>query len=384
MFGRDIRWSDEPELEERALETVTVSDLGVAFTLAQTEILGGSSEQTSLPAVYRSVSLISDLGASLPLEAIGRNGVAEPFPPPILEHPNPAETYNTTLRKIFTSLLFRGNAYLWARTRDSIGNITSAYVLNPDEVSVAWDRAELYPLYSWRDRPMEVNREIFPISINHWPGRLKGVGPIEAARLMFSGMRSEARMARRIFEDEATPTGILKVPRALTKPEAEEVQEMWEESHAGRKRPAVLSGGVEFDPITINPVDAQFIEQRNFSIQEVARLFGLPGYFLLVPSGDPLTYSTTEGLMRIFLTTTLNPTYLEPVEEVFSLMLPEGITARFNAAELLRADTQTRYAAYQAGLAAGFLTIDEVRATEHLPGIEPSTIRPREATNAGE
>lgn len=368
VLGRDIRWSDRP-LETRSLEQIT--DIGIAFANAQAEIL--AAPPTNLPAVYRAVQLISDIAASLPLEAIGSDGVALPITPQVLLRPDPTTTYNASMRKIVASLLLRGNAYVWARTRSQDQQIQSVYVLNPDEVSVAWDRARLYPVYAWRDRNMEPNAEIFPIAINQWPGNLVGMGPIEASRLMFSGMQAEANLSRRLMEDEATPTGIVKVPRTLTQPEAAEVQTMWEESHGGRKRPAVLSGGAEFDPITINPVDAQFIEQRNFSIQEVGRLFGLDGFFLLVESGGSLTYSTTEQLLRLFLVMTLNPTYLEPIQQVFSLMLPEGISARFKTDEILTADIKSRYEAYAIGITNEFLDPDEVRRIEGRAPFDQTT-----------
>lgn len=370
LFGRELVWS-EP-LEIRSLEPV-VTDIGVAFSTAIAEAEGTTSSH-SIPAVYRSVQLITDIVAALPMESIGADGLAHPINSDLLTQPNPLEIYNSTLRKIVASLLLRGEAYLRPVTFSNTGQIRSVQVLNPDEVTVSWDSLQMYPVYSWRNRTLRRLEEIYPISMNLWPGRLKGIGPIEAARLMYSGIRSEANMARRIFEDEATPTGLLKVARALTKPEADQVRDDWETSHGGRKRPAVLSGGVEFEQITINPVDAQFIEQRNFSVQEVARMFGLDGWFLNVESGSSLTYTTTEGLFRQLLTTLISPTYLEPIEQTFSLLLPQGERARFNTDEVLRADLEARYRSYEIGLRAGFLTPDDVRQSERLPRLERSLL----------
>jgi HK97 family phage portal protein len=372
ILGREIRWS-EPPPETRALEQ---ADIGVAFAEAIAEAEGYAD---TLPAVYRAAQITTDLPASLPLEAIGRTGIADPLTPELLTQPNPLETYTTTIRKLVGSMVWRGTGYMRAITRTTSGLITTAEVLNPDEVTVTWDRARINKLYKWRDRPMELWREIFPVSINEPPGALTGRGPIEAARLLIEGAKAEARMARTIFEADVVPPGVLKVPRPLTQPEAEAVQDSWSSAHGGgRKRPAVLSGGVEFEALTINPVDAQFLESRNFSIQEIARLFGLPGYFLLVASGESMTYSTTEGLMRLYLTLTLSPTYLEPIEKMFSMMLPVDQTARFRRSELLAADLTNRFEAYRVGLEAGFLTVDEVRTAEHLPPIETPAPRPRE------
>jgi HK97 family phage portal protein len=276
-----------------------------------------------------------------------------------------------TLAKIVASLVWRGNAYLWPRTRarDS-GDIESIYVLNPDEVTVRWDNYQLYPVYEWRGVELEEGRDLFHIRINAWPGRLTGVGPITAARLLIQGAKAEQSTARHLYEQDAQPGGVLQVPQRLEASEAQKVLEAWELGHAGNKRPAVLSGGVEWKSITLSPADAEFLASRAFSTQEVARAFGLFGLFLLVDDGGNLTYSTTEGLFRLFIATTLRPTYLEPIEQTFSRMLPGRQRAQFVTAELLEADLQSRYAAYETGLRAGFLTIDEVRRLEHLPRLE--------------
>jgi HK97 family phage portal protein len=354
-------------LERRELEQVT--DIGLAFTARQAELLATGDE--TIPAVYRSSQVIADTVASLGMVAVGGDGIAEPVTPAILELPNPAETYQATMAKIVSSLIWRGNAYLWVRERaEATGEVSSIYVLNPDEVTVQWDTLRLYPVYSWRNREMVEGRDLFHLAINHWPGRVTGLGPVEAARLMMIGIKAEQATARHLYENDAAPSGVLQVPQRLEAAEAAKVLEAWELGHTGTKRPAVLSGGVEFKPLTLTPADAEFLAERAFSVQEIARMFGLFGLFLLVDDGGNLTYSTTEGLFRLFIATTLRPTYLEPIEQTFSRMLAGRTRAQFVTAELLEADLTSRYAAYETGLRAGFLTVDEVRRLEHLPKME--------------
>lgn len=366
IFGREVTWA-EPVPSEGQFE-LEVTDIGVAFARAETELLGETRSHSSIPAVFRSVQLLSDMVASLDLrQMIGR--VMDAETPPILANPNPLETYHDFMVKVMLSLLWRGNAFLRVITRDRLGNPVSCQVLDPDEVSVNWDRHRLFAEYVWRDRPLELDKEIFHISLNKAPGDLLGMGPIEAARHMLIGVWAQQKMAGSLFEDNATPSGVLEVPQPLSKEEAEEALELWELKHSGSKRPAVTSGGVTFKPLTINPVDAQFIESRNFSVQEIARMFGLPGVFLLVSSGDSLTYNTEEGLMQQFLTLTLQPSYLEPIEQVFTRMLPKGRSARFDTTQLLKADLKSRYEAHEIGLRNGWLTINEVREWEGLAPI---------------
>lgn len=367
ILGQEIRWSDKPPTHRRSLDQTTVTDIGIAFQRKIDQLEG--REPTGLPAVFRANQILTDIVASLHMEQMmGKTATDET--PPLLTSPNPAETYHTTVSKIMASLLFRGNAYLWPRTRDEIGNVQSVYVLNPDEVGVTPDIRNLYPTYTWRGKDMEPDTEIVHISLNNWPGHYVGVSPITAARFMLEGASAEMALASKLMTDDGTPgTGAITVPEKISMTEAQEILDVWMETHGEKKHPGVLGGGSDWKTLSFAPIDAQFIEQRNFTIQDVARLYGMHGFFLLVDSGSSLTYSTTESLFRLFLTMTLAPTYLERIEQAFSRLLPSGRRARFNVDQILRADIEARYRAYALGLDNGFLTVNEVRGMEGLPPV---------------
>lgn len=373
IFGKQVVWSEPSKVESRStLAQVTVNDLGIAFLTKMAEMAGRSGE--TIPAVFRAMQFISDTVAGLHMEEIERGTVNQPTPR-ILLQPNPAEVYQDTINAITNSLLFRGNAYLIPRTYDDLGFATSLIVANPDEVKCEWDANKIYPKYEWRDRPMEAGREIIPIPLNRWPGRPDGVSPISACRLMLEGAYAEQNLASNLMLEDSTPAGTLNFPEKITGTEAKKILEVWEETHQGRKRPGVLGGGATWSPMSFSPVDAQFLESRTFTVQEIARMFGLHGLFLLVPSGDSLTYSTTESLFRLTLSTTISPTYLTKIEQAFSRMLPSGRTAKFITDELLIPDASARYEALGALIRAGFkpaaalaeLGLDPVEHTGLLP-----------------
>ena len=52
---------------------------------------------------------------------------------------------------------------------------------------------------------------------------------------------------------------------------------------------------------------------------------------------------------------------------------PRGHRVRFALDDFLRSDTAARYDAYTKALAAGFLTLDEVRRLENLPTLPGAT-----------
>jgi phage portal protein BeeE len=81
--------------------------------------------------------------------------------------------------------------------------------------------------------------------------------------------------------------------------------------------------------------------------------------------GNSMTYSNVTQDSIQFVRYTLRP-WLSRVEQALSMLLPRGQNARFILDDMLRADTATRYAAYETGLRAGFLTINEVRTMEDM------------------
>ena len=61
-----------------------------------------------------------------------------------------------------------------------------------------------------------------------------------------------------------------------------------------------MSGELSYVPVDPPLERQQFIEQREYSAREVARVFGIPGWMLGISSGDSLTYCNTSEQMRAF------------------------------------------------------------------------------------
>lgn len=332
----------------------------------------GAYTGEGIAALFRGFMFLANRVAALRMEQLMGKTVT-PELPPLLDQPNPLESYRITMIKIMYSLLFRGNAYIWIRSRENgTGIIRSIYVLNPDEVSVQGDALNLYPEYRWTGIPgrtMEQGKEIVHIPLNLFPGYWKGVSPVEAFRIGLEGIQAEQEMARDLMVNNGSPSGILKDETVTTASEASAILDLWEASQerTGRRGgPRVMGKTTSWEKMTFAPLDLQFLEQRKFSVQEIARLLGLDPFFLGEQSGGSMTYSTTESLLRLALTQTIEPDYLNPIEEAFTSMLPSGRRARFDVDEILRADMEARYRAGVMGVRNGLITKNEWREGEGL------------------
>ena len=137
---------------------------------------------------------------------------------------------------------------------------------------------------------------------------------------------------------------------------------------------------MKYAPIFISPKDAQWIEARQFTTTEIARLFGVPASLMLTGvDGNSQTYSNVEQEWIAFTRFTLTQ-YLRKIEEALTALAPLGQTIRFNIEGLLRSDTLTRYQAHQIAISTGFETINEAREIEGRPPLDTPT--PEEDTDA--
>jgi HK97 family phage portal protein len=200
-----------------------------------------------------------------------------------------------------------------------------------------------------------------------------GMSPLEHARTaMRTGIALDTYAAN-VLENGAFPAGVLTHPGRLSDEQRISLRDTWTRMMTGvanAGRPALLEGGVTYQPVTLNPADLQFLEQRAFSATMIARIFRVPPHMIGAASGDSQTYTNVEAESLKFVTYTLRP-WLVAIEQAVTadpdLMDAPGLYAEFLTDAILRTDTLTRYQAY--ALAGSFLTVNELRRLENLPEI---------------
>jgi HK97 family phage portal protein len=117
--------------------------------------------------------------------------------------------------------------------------------------------------------------------------------------------------------------------------------------------------------------DAQFLQQRELSAREIARIFRVPAWAIDAPTGDSLTYANVGEQNRALVTHSLRP-WLVRIERAISNdsdLCPGGTYVQFELDGLLRADAKTRAETYTLALNAetGWMRREEIRELEDLP-----------------
>jgi HK97 family phage portal protein len=205
---------------------------------------------------------------------------------------------------------------------------------------------------------------------------LRGLSPITQCRLALELSSNLQASARSYFRNGSRPSGVLSLAGPQSEHTAEKIRERWDARHAGTEnmhRVAVLSGEATFTPIAFSPDDAQFLQQRELSAREVARIFRIPSWAIDAGSPDSMTYSNVTQQSRALIDYSLRP-WLVRIERAISGdadLCPGGTYAQFELDALLRGDADSRSTVYQRALGDGthaaWLTVDEVRALEDLP-----------------
>ena len=352
IFSNLINRKVEPT-ETRAVEALIPSRSITTVTMDSALTLG---------AVYRCINIIATSISQCPI-GVYKNEVTPISVPSFISQPTLGISQRQFLYKTATSLALDGNAY-WYITRKGDGTPVNIEVLPVGQVTV-----EL--LSDGSIRYIYNGTNIDPVNLQHLKlcdiaGRPTGLGAIQSAKLDIQNAIDIRNYATEFFSDGAVPSGILNTDQHLNADQAEALKARFVASQQ-TNTPAVLSNGLAYQQLTLSPKDLQWLDTRAFSIQDIARIFGVPASFLLATSGDSQTYANLETVNRAFVTFTLM-TYFGVIEDALSSLLSRTVTAKFKLDAFLRGDTLTRYNAYTHALSAGWLTTDEVR---ELEGLEP-------------
>lgn len=332
----------------------------------------------ALGAFYACVTLLSDTIASLPINAYREidGACVEIEPQPRLfagTGPFPETTWFEWLWMLVESLAVTGNGFGVVTARDpQTGLPIGVMPVHPDVMMAGFEQT---PGADWPEIVYRVNGVRIPaddvVHVKRFPiaGRPLGMSPIQnAAAAVGLGLAAE-RYGLQYFRDSANPSSVLESDLPLDDEASRRLQQQWVATHGGKRRPAILSGGVKWRPIAISPNESQFLETRQFQRSEIAMWFRIPPHMI----GDT-TKATTWGTgleqQSIgFVTYTLRP-WLTAIEQALSRLLPRGQFAKFNIDGLLRGDVKTRWEAYNLGRNTGVYSVNDIRALEDLPPVE--------------
>lgn len=337
---------------------------------------GPHGSAMNLGAFYACVTLLSDTVAALPIKAYRNKGnvrvAVDPQPKLMQDSPYPGLTWFDWLWMLMESLAVTGNAFGYITSRDEMGKPMAIMPVHPDCIQVDPEPRGsdwLNPTYRIEGKVVDSD-DILHIKRYPIAGCAVGMSPIEKAAHDIGLGLSAQRYGLRWFKDSADPSGVLTTEQQLDDSQVKSTLKRWLQSHQNRRLPAVLSGGLKWQPIHITPNESQFLETRGFQRSEIAMWFRIPPHMIGDTEKSTSWGTGIEQQSIGFTTYTVNP-WLICIEQALSAFLPKKQFVKFNIDGLLRGDVKTRWEAYQMGRDSGVYSSNDIRALEDLPPIGP-------------
>jgi len=367
-------------LRPNATRTLTAASLFASGGELPNRTLSGVSinqeNAISIGAVYASVRLISDVISTLPLGTFtNSNGERVAYPmPEWLRDPEPdlSVTRADHFQMLLVSLLIDGNAFVRKLRNPATSEIVALSVLAPHRVEVIRNANGFIEYKLDQGKRIISDDDMIHITELRQPGKLRGVSRVHALRETLGLSKALENFSAQFFGSGSSTSGIIEMPGEMTAAQAKELKNAWEREHRGLAkafRPGILTGGAKFVKTSVDNDEAQMLEAREFSVEEIARIFRIPPHLLQSTKPGAMSYASVEENSKQFVAYTLLP-YISKIEQAYSPLMNAGAFIKFNVDGLLRANLTERFAAYSSATQAGFLSINDIHDLEDMPAVD--------------
>ena len=327
----------------------------------------------SIASVHACVRVIADGIAGLGLKLYTDDGqnrqqVVVHYATALTNEPNAYQTKYDFVKYMASHLALTGNAYAF---------------INRDVRNIA---IELHPIAPQFVTPvMQDGLLFYKVSQDGYPGMIPAT-----EMLHFKGMCGDNPLvglspvvlhAETLGIDLAAisqsagvyKNGVLKfllTSDAQIKPEqAGPLKKSLDDVVDGASRSTVLPNGIKMEKLSLSPEEAQYLETRKFSAEEIARIFGVPASMIGAKDG---TMGSVEQEFQDFYARTLMSYAINIEQELARKLLTENDKLtyyfKFNFNSLLRASANERADYYNKGIRGGWLSRNEARMYEDVNG----------------
>lgn len=366
--------------------TVTPSDPYIAEFFGYGSGIGAhvdANRASGLATAHACISIVTQALSSVPLNVYRRteNGGREratdyPLYNVLHDMANGTMTAFEAREMLAASLMMTGNGFAridW----NGRGQAMALYPLDPATVAV--ERLSTGRLRYRVTDPRGGVRVYTQDEILHLRYRLArdgvmGLSPIQLARETFNLALTQQETAGKQAQRSFRPEGALTFPNPLggeKKTEALEKLRQKIEENSSTSGVMILDGGAEWQSFAFSSRDAEFLESRKLTNLDICRVFGVPPTVAGIT--DNATYSNTDQESRALVVRCLAPMARRIEQAMNAALLPTGSRKRMfiehDLAGLMRGDMKTRYEGYRIGREWGWLSPNEIRAWENLPGI---------------
>jgi len=348
-------------------------------------------------AVYAAIKLLSENIAGLPKEVMVRTDDGGFLPATdhpafrlLTGDPNPYTDSFTFWFTIIAWLEGKGNAF--AVIKHEKGRPVALYQVNPDWVRVLLVNGEKMYVVKALDPDLAfldgtyLEYEMLHFILFTLDG-LIGVDPIVYNAAAIGEGIAAQKFTSDFFRTGGAIKGVLETDQALGDDDYAAFMKHYHAT-AGNGTTPLLEYGFKYKAVSLSPEAAQLISSKTFTIDDIARIFGIPPHMLAEMSHA--TFSNIEQQNIFFGSYSLRP-ICKRIEKQLERKLfldseSERYHVKFDLNGLMRGDASARAVFYEKGINAGWMTPNEAREYEglrRLPGLDEPRI-PLNYTTVGD
>lgn len=330
--------------------------------------------------VLRSIGIISQSLASVPLILYRRDGrqrtrATDHAVYSVLSTTGNSEMTAYEVRETrLAHCMAWGNAYAEIQY-DNNYQVRGLWPLAPDRVGVERNEAGRLVYTYWSDA-MSQGFTLPAYRVMHLRYTVirgvVGISPIRQAMNALGVAAAAEEFGGKYFAQGSRPSIILKHPGRLSNDAYSRLRESFSNNWQGLEnahRVNILEEGVTPEVVGIPPEEAQFLETRQFQVQEIARLYGVPLHMLA--TGQSATFASAEQDAINFRQYTLLEWAKRDEQRLQNDLLTaderrQGYYIEYLLDGLERATIDTRTQAYSTMIQNGIMMPNEARERENL------------------
>ena len=328
-----------------------------------------------IASVHACVRVIADGIAGLGLKLYkddgqSRSQIVVHYATALTNEPNPYQTKYDFVKYMASHLALTGNAYAFIN-RDVRNIGTELHPIAPQYVTPVMQDGLLFYKVSLAGYPSMVPAT----EMLHFKGMcgdnpLVGLSPVvlhaETLGIDLAAISQSAGVYKNgVLKFLLTSDAQIKIDQAGP------LKKSLDDVIDGASRSAVLPNGIKMEKLSLSPEEAQYLETRKFSSEEIARIFGVPASMIGAKDG---TMGSVEQEYQDFYARTLMSYAINIEQEMARKLLTENDKLtyyfKFNFNSLLRASANERADYYNKGIRGGWLSRNEARVYEDVNGFD--------------
>ena len=291
--------------------------------------------------------------------------------PQVLKRPSETQTWGDLieLTQIHLDLAGRAFWHLITTNPSGGGEVIGIQSLNPDWVDKAVYNKTRTKVIGWELKTSGASKRVIPaddVVMFRYPDPVDphgGISPIRAVAMSHDMDTYSRAYAASHLRNHAQPTGILTTEAELTRDQATLISEGWQDVHEGTNRIQVLGKGAQFQALSAQISDLEFLNLARVSRDQILASFHVPATKLGLVEDS--SRANGEEADRVYTSLCLGPRlkrYEEPISyQVLPRLGLDPSLYRFKFDSVDVGNKEFDRVSAETAFKAGAITMDEYR-----------------------